>query len=526
MVVQRGMDDTGVIDEKVAISPLRDGKGPTPGVFKRAPSGTFSRVPSLVRTGSFASVGSFKRTVSSLGSAVGLAKNAPSHKIRVAEEFATDDGSPPSASVSRKSDSSKGRAQGSVLLQGSAPAESEPADPLTRFKKTSSLDETDLDPGERKVLLSRGMGSSGIGLAVSADACGDPVPPGQAAKTTKSRSRKWLLSKKSFRDSRAQGNDEQSSMPDNVGDQDEGTSNAGDKAEARTHDVQAGQETDKFAAVQGGKARGHWKFLRKGIVGEDEAGASRGTEQGNSAEDENELETEEQKKLKKILAKFKKARSAEVAEAERKAEAGEELTTKEKLALFMAEKKLKKAFSRAESAASKKSLGEASAAPSGNFSRVQSGFSRTASIASDAFARLGSLQRTLSGAGGADADVGRSPRVSETFQRAHGEVAGTRLHRKTTALETVLPMLAPPRTPGQNASVPLPASSLGSGGAVAAPKAGSMTTVSRGSSGKDLLSQSTVPEDANSNTTLKPRRPDSGRPSRLAQAGPGARVKK
>ena len=187
-----------------------------------------------------------------------------------------------------------------------------------------------------------------------------------------------------------------------------------------------------------------WIKLRGAVTRQDEPEAYNAANKNNRKEgqgegDAIEVSEEEQKQVKKILKAFKRNRSADLIEAERKTEAGEELNTREKLAVFMAEKKLKKAFSRAQSIASEQSdtlsraqSGALSLVSSATLARVSSSTANAAAhLASSAFSRIGSFTRTLSGGGDPDDSI-------EAFQRASGDAAGSRRNARESAIDQVI----------------------------------------------------------------------------------------
>jgi hypothetical protein len=189
---------------------------------------------------------------------------------------------------------------------------------------------------------------------------------------------------------------------------------------------------------------GAWIKLRGAVNMQDESEAVNAAnknkgEEGQGEGDEIEVSEEEQKQVKKILKAFKRNRSADLIEAERKTEAGEELNTREKLAVFMAEKKLKKAFSRAQSIASEQSdtlsraqSGALSLVSSATLARVSSSTANAAAhLASSAFSRIGSFTRTLSGGGDPDDSF-------EAFQRASGDAADSRRNARESAIDQVI----------------------------------------------------------------------------------------
>ncbi len=180
-----------------------------------------------------------------------------------------------------------------------------------------------------------------------------------------------------------------------------------------------------------------WIKLRGAVTRQDEPEAYNAANKNNRKEgqgegDAIEVSEEEQKQVKKILKAFRRTRSADLIEAERKMEAGEDLNTREKLAVFMAEKKLKRAFSRAQSIASEQS-DTLSRAKSGALSRVSSAAlaNTAAQFASSAFSRIGSFTRTLSGGGDPDDSI-------EAFQRASGDAAGSRRNARESAIDQVI----------------------------------------------------------------------------------------
>ena len=118
----------------------------------------------------------------------------------------------------------------------------------------------------------------------------------------------------------------------------------------------------------------------------------------------------------------------------------------------MAEKKLKKAFSRATSSASLKSNDDENSfgrVMSGSFSRVMSGSSATFSrVMSGSSQQFSSLQRSLGSLGAtSEAVFGRVSssetfQRTESFQRAPDATNTSRLQKKESALDEVLPLLS------------------------------------------------------------------------------------
>jgi len=425
-----GMQAANVVDDNVAISPLNRHNQQTPGVFKRAPSNSLQRMASFST-----SFGKISSAASKASAAIGIGAKA-SQTIRVAQDLVDDDGNTsgdsPGTGASRRSPTSSG----SPPVTGGSRSSSKgkvPADPMERFKKKSQIGDgadfealsAELDPGEqlvlRKSLAKRGLTSASTDQAE--DAPSQESDAFKASALRRRSSRKWRAEKKT----------------EEHGQQAEG--NTGGAAAAQP--MAAEGETKKDVLKTGPSASaGGWSKLRSAVTMQDQPETENPESQKNTREkqgegDEPEMSEEDQKKLKKIMAAFKKHRSADLIAAEKKQEAGEELNTREKLALFMAEKKLKKAISRVQSTASEQSA-SLSRAPSGAFSRVNSAtFSRVSSsasaaalLASSAFSRIGSFSRTLSGGDPKDGN--------EAFQRAGGDAAGSRLDAKESAIEQVI----------------------------------------------------------------------------------------
>ena len=527
MAVNRGLESTGVVDtENGAISPLgRDGK-PSAGVFRRAPSSgfggdqLFGRVKSSASSKSLLSI---KRSLSGATSALGLGRTTSGQLIRVASDVVDHDDSSPSIGGGRSSQ----KADLSETTDDAAKS------PMSRFKQTQTLQHDEsLDPGEKTLLLSKKGKVSPRHM--NTDAANEPLDNGHSSElgheatirspmshhsgTSGPADTTEPLSAPEIPDSRQPGQPEQSrsrvakrrdSKQAFVSDREqqkfasmmgcadssgletasasgqdsrvEGSSKLSEPPRAATSQS-AEEDTEKPPAdlgtkIEGGTGGSAWGKLRQAVVTEEES--------DQAPAEGNETETEEQKKLRKIVAKFQKRRSSDLIAAEQKIEEGreDEMTTKEKLAVFMAEKKLKRALSRAESSASKQSQSSTS-----SFSRVSS-VARTASdTTSNAFARLGSFARTLSSGPLTNlmAAQGRAlPSASEPvgFQRSGENVSSHRLVRKEQDIDQILPALSSAR----------PAAGFAAGAESAA---GSFKKPKR-------------PDSA------RPRRPDSGR-------GPGA----